>query len=191
MSHYLIALAIIFLANLIPAFAPPTWTILVFFTLRYDLTAPYLVLLGVVGATSGRFILAYSFRALREWLPKGYVANMESLGIYLQGRTRRSAGLFALFFLSPFSSAQLFEGAGIIKSIRIKPLLIAFAAGRLISYSIYISGAHVLQASSLGCLMTREMTSPRAIAIQAILVIGLIALGNIKWRGIKPPVISY
>lgn len=181
MSHYLLALAVIFLANLLPAFAPPTWTILIFFTLRYDLTPTYLVFLGVVGATAGRAILANSFRAIRRWLPRGYIANMEAIGLYIQGHTRRSLGLLALFFLSPISSAQLFEGAGIIKSVRLKPLLAAFAAGRLISYSIYVSGAHILKESSLGDLMVREMTSPKAIAIQTVLILGLIAMGNIKW----------
>ena len=106
---------------------------------------------------------------------------MEAIGLYIQGHTRRSLGLLALFFLSPISSAQLFEGAGIIKSVRLKPLLAAFAAGRLISYSIYVSGAHILKESSLGDLMVREMTSPKAIAIQTVLILGLIAMGNIKW----------
>ena len=182
MSHYLLALAIIFLANLLPVLAPPTWTILIFFALRYDLAPTYLVLLGVVGATSGRAVLANTFRAIRGWLPKGYIANMEAIGLYIQGHARRSWGLLALFFLSPISSAQLFEAAGLIKSVRLKPLLAAFAAGRLISYSIYVSGAHILKESSIGDLMVREMTSPKAIAIQAVLILGLIALGNVRWK---------
>ena len=185
MSHYLLALAVIFLANVMPALAPPTWTILVFFTLRYDLAPINLVLLGVFGATFGRGILAHSFRAIRPWLPKGYVANMEEIGRYIHGHARRSTGLLALFFLSPISSAQLFEGAGIIKSIQLKPLLAAFAAGRLVSYSVYVSGAHALKESSLGAVMTREMTSPKAIALQLLLILGLVVLGNIKWRGKK------
>lgn len=182
MNYYLLALAVIFLANVAPAFAPPTWTILVFFILRYDLTPTYLVLLGVLGATAGRATLASTFRAARSWLPKGYVANMEKIGLSIQGHPRRSIGLLALFFLSPISSAQLFEGAGIIKSVPLKPLLAAFAVGRLLSYSIYVSGAHVLRESSLGELALREMTSPGAIAAQVALILGLIALGNINWK---------
>jgi hypothetical protein len=181
-SQYLLALGVIFLSNVVPAFAPPTWTILVFFTLRHDLQPAYLVLLGVLGATTGRAILASTFRAIRAWLPKGYVANMEDIGIYIDGHARRTFGLVLLFFISPISSAQLFEGAGIIQRIRLKPLLAAFAGGRLISYSIYVSGAHALKASSLGEVMTRGMTSPKAIAVQVLFILGLIVLGNINWK---------
>lgn len=182
MSNYLLALAIIFLANVLPAFAPPTWSILIFFILHHDLNPAALVALGIIGAVSGRAILAYSFRRVRGWLPKGYVANMENVGVYLDAHSRRTVGLLALFFLSPLSSAQLFEAAGIIKNMALKPLLIAFACGRLISYSIYVSGATVLKESSLGEIAKRELTSPQAIAIQVLLILGLIALGNVKWK---------
>lgn len=187
MSNYLLVLAVIFAANLLPAFAPPTWSILVFFTLHHDLNPVALVALAIIGAVSGRAILAYTFRGIRGWLPKGYVANMEKIGIYIRGHSSRVIGLLALFFLSPISSAQLFEAAGIIKEIALKPLLAAFAAGRLISYSIYVSGASALKDGSLGEIIKRELTSPQAIAIQVLLILGLIALGNIKWKPTSHP----
>jgi hypothetical protein len=183
-GHYALALGIILFANLLPAFAPPTWAILVFFTLKHDLQPLVLIPLGVIAATAGRAILAHTFRAIRRWLPKGYVANMEAIGLYITAHSARAYGLMALFFISPISSAQLFEGAGIIKSLKLKPLLLVFAGGRLISYSIYVSGAHALKSTSLGGVITRDMTSPKAIAVQALLVLGLVALGNIKWAKI-------
>lgn len=183
MSNYLLAVAVIAGANLLPAFAPPTWSILVFFTLRYHMNPVALVLLGVMSATLGRAILASVFRAIRGWLPKGYVANMERIGVKIEENPRRAFGLLTLFFLSPISSAQLFEAAGIIKRIALGPLLLAFAGGRLISYSIYVSGASVLRESSLGQIIKDELTSPLAIAIQILLIIGLVALGNVKWNG--------
>jgi len=184
-SNYLLAVGVITFANLLPAFAPPTWSILVYFTLRYHMNPVALVLLGVLSATLGRAILANVFRAIRGWLPKGYVANMERIGLQIEKNPRRAFGLLALFFLSPISSAQLFEAAGIIKRITLGPLLIAFAAGRLISYSIYVSGASVLKETSLGQIITKEFTSPLAIAIQVLLILGLVALGNVKWDGVK------
>ena len=90
---------------------------------------------------------------------------------------------FVLIFLSPIPSAQLFEAAGIIKRITLAPILLAFAAGRLISYSIYVSGASVLKETSLGQIVTKEITSALAIAIQVLLILGLVALGNVKWNG--------
>lgn len=185
MSHYFLAVAVIAGANLLPAFAPPTWSILVFFTLRYHMNPVALVLLGVMSATFGRAILASVFRAIRGMLPHGYVANMERIGAKIEENPKRAFGLLTLFFLSPISSAQLFEAAGIIKRIALGPLLIAFAGGRLISYSIYVSGASVLKETSLGQIVQKEFTSPVAIVIQILLIIGLVALGNVKWNGAK------
>ncbi|MEI9907936.1 MAG: hypothetical protein WDO06_08710 [Actinomycetota bacterium] len=182
MNNYLLAALVIFLANTLPAFAPPTWSILVFFELRHDLDPIALIVIGIVSAVLGRAVLATTFRRFRGFLPKGYVANMEEIGIYIHGHNRRIAGLFAIFFLSPISSAQLFEGAGIIKEISLKPLLAAFAGGRLITYSIYVSSAAALKDTTIGDIFKRELTSPIAIAIQLLMIVGLIALGNIKWK---------
>ena len=182
MSNYLLVAIVILVANIVPAFAPPTWSILVYFSLGHDLNPIALVSIGVTCAVTGRALLAYTFRGIRAWLPKGYVTNMENIGMYLEGRSRRTLGLLALFFLSPISSAQLFEAAGIIRNIALKPLLFAFAAGRVVSYSIYVSGATVLQETSIGDIARRELTSPQAIVIQVLLIIGLVLLGNIKWK---------
>lgn len=144
-----------------------------------------LVLLGVLSATFGRAILANVSRAIRSWLPKGYVANMERIGTKIEEHPRRALGLLTLFFLSPISSAQLFEAAGIIRTISLRPLLVAFAGGRLISYSIYVSGASALKETSLGQIIKNELTSPIAIALQVLLILGLVALGNVKWNGTR------
>lgn len=149
--------------------------------MKNDLNPVALVIVGVACATTGRAILALSFRRLRELLPKGYVANMENLGTHITKNSRQAMGLIALFFLSPISSAQLFEAAGIIKEIKLKPLFFAFAAGRFVSYSFYVSGATALKSTSLGQVLTEEITSPLAIAIQVTFILGLVALGNVKW----------
>ncbi|OIQ74338.1 hypothetical protein GALL_440060 [mine drainage metagenome] len=65
--------------------------------------------------------------------------------------------------------------------VKLRPLLIAFGMGRVVSYSIYVSGAHALQATSLGALFEKYLTSPQAIIVEVALVIGLVALGNIDW----------
>jgi hypothetical protein len=111
-SSYLLAGLVIVLANLIPAFAPPTWAILVYFSFGYHLHSIPLILIGVLSATMGRAVLALLFRALAPYLPRGYVTNLENLGSRITTDSRSAMGLFFLFFLSPISSAQLFEAAG-------------------------------------------------------------------------------
>lgn len=181
-EQYLVAAFIIFLMNALPAFAPPTWSILVFFVLRYELNSVALIILGIISATSGRWLLASYFRKLRDRLPVGWVTNMENAGAHLRKSRTHATALFLTFFFSPLSSAQLFEAAGVMKNQPLKPLLLAFAAGRVITYTTYVSGAQALSSSSFGELLRTHMTSPSAIAIQVLMVIGLVMLGNIKWK---------
>lgn len=173
---------VVFFFNLLPAFAPPTWSVLVFFTLRYHLDPVALVAIAVGSATGGRYLLAHGFRAARPLLPSGWVTNMENAGSHLQKSSGHAIALLALFFFSPLSSAQLFEAAGVIKSIRLNHLAIAFAAGRTITYSTYVTGAHALKETSIGEIVSANLTSPEAIALQIFMVLALVALGNIKWR---------
>jgi len=56
-TDWLVVAGSIFAINLLPAFGPPTWAVLVFFRLNSDLPAVPLVLLGAVAAASGRFVL--------------------------------------------------------------------------------------------------------------------------------------
>jgi hypothetical protein len=51
-AEYLVVAAIVFGLNLLPAFAPPTWTVLVYFRVSNRLAIAPLVL---VGAVDGRF----------------------------------------------------------------------------------------------------------------------------------------
>lgn len=182
MEIYLYATLIIFIMNALPAFAPPTWSILVFFAIKYEISPAALIPLGVISASAGRFLLATYFRKLRDRLPSGWVTNMENAGAHLRKSAKHSTGLALLFFISPFSSAQLFEAAGVMKNQPLKPLIGAFAAGRVFTYSIYVSGAHAVSTSDLGDLLREKMTSPSAITIQILMVIALVMLGNIKWN---------
>ena len=181
MNVYLAAGLVILFANIVPAFAPPTWTILVLFVLTKHPSLVALVAIGVIAAVSGRALLALAFRRLRSWLPRGYVANMAAAGTTLTKSRGRSFAVLLLFLISPISSAQLFEAAGLMEKVKLRPLLVAFGVGRIISYSIYVSGAHALQATSLGTLFKKYLTSPQAIGLEIVLVAGLIALGNIDW----------
>jgi hypothetical protein len=58
MSKYIALAAVVFGINLLPAFGPPTWAVLVLYRLNSNLAAVPLVLVGAVAAASGRFVLA-------------------------------------------------------------------------------------------------------------------------------------
>jgi len=186
MTELLVVFGVVFLCNVAPAFAPPTWLILVFFSLHYHLPSWALIVLGILGATTGRFLLASYFRRFRHKLPKSYVANMENASTHLTKSKGHATALIVLFLFSPLSSAQLFEAAGIMQRIQLLPLCAAFAAGRVVTYSSYVYGSKAIQATSLGDLIARNITSPQAIALQIAMIIGLVLLGTMKWQPHEP-----
>ena len=106
---------------------------------------------------------------------------MNHLAKYFAGDKRRFYFVLTLFLTSPISSAQLFEAAGLMKSIALRPLVVAFAIGRLFSYSFYVTSVSVLKASNIGEIILHGLTSPVAIVIQIAMIVGLILLGNIDW----------
>lgn len=186
MPELLVVAAVIFGINVLPAFAPPTWTVLAYFALTQNLPMPALIFTGVISAASGRWVLANVFRKFTSKLPTSYVTNMENAATHVTKSQHHARALLALFLISPLSSAQLFEAAGMMRSIALRPLVLAFAAGRTFTYSVTVTGANAVAASSFGEVLTKSMTSPGAIAIQILMIVALVALGNIKWKPHSP-----
>lgn len=179
---YLWAFLIVFAENLMPAFGPPTWLVLVYLTLGFQLEPLPLIVLAVIAASLAHYILAYAFRRFRFALPEWYRHNLENLGNKITRHGATSWGLLILFLWSPLSSSQLFVAAGLIRQVKILPLVIAFAVGRSITYPTYVYGATYLSTTDLGRTFVSEMTSPLMLIGQTILILGVIALGFIKWK---------
>ena len=87
---------------------------------------------------------------------------------------RRSAAALGLFALSPLPSGQLFVAAGLM-TVRLVPLTAAFFAGRLVSYSIYVSAASIAE-RNLGSLALDSLTSPVGIGLQLAMLFAVAAL---------------
>jgi uncharacterized membrane protein YdjX (TVP38/TMEM64 family) len=178
-GDYLLALAVVFGVNLLPAFGPPTWAVLVFFDLNFDLPAVPLVLGGAVAAASGRFLLASASRRLRGHLSRERLANLEAAEQILVGSRGKAAAGLGLFALSPVPSAQLFVAAGVL-SVPLLPLTVAFFAGRLVSYSLYVGAASVAE-DNLGELLDDSLTSPLGVGLQLLMLGGLVLLLRVDW----------
>jgi len=173
-AQYAIALGVVFGVNLLPAFGPPTWALLVFFSLDFDLPATPLIVGGALAAASGRFLLANGARWLR---PRFSVARLERLDraeAALTANRRRSAAGLGLFALSPLPSGQLFVAAGLM-TVALVPLTAAFFAGRLVSYSLYVTAASVAE-RNLGSVAIESLTSPLGMAVQLAMLAGLAVL---------------
>jgi membrane protein YqaA with SNARE-associated domain len=177
---YLAIAGIVLGVNLLPAFGPPTWSLLVFARLQWHLNPFALVPIGVATATLGRYVLAHAARALAERVPARYRANLEDLRARLVEHRRGALAAAALFLVSPLPSAQLFVAAGLVR-IRLLPLAAAFALGRCVSYSLYVGGA-VLAERSLRSVLGQFWGSPWALALQLVMLAALTALPLVPWR---------
>lgn len=182
MWSYVWAFVVVLAENLMPAFGPPTWLVLVYLTLSFGLEPVILIPLAVIAASISHWVMAHAFRRFRPRLPQKYVTNMTNLGAKLQKRSHTMWGLLLLFMWSPLSSSQLFVAAGLMPQIRILPLVGAFAVGRCFTYTTYVLGAHAFSHSDWGQSFVSEMTSPGMLAIQTLLVVGVIVLGLIRWK---------
>jgi membrane protein YqaA with SNARE-associated domain len=187
--NYLTLFIIVLGVNLIPAFGPPTWSIIALYVFNSDLNEPAIVVVGALAAALGRYILGHSFRLLGGYLPQKTRHNIGLARLALE-RRRRSTMLALLFFaLSPLPSAQLFEAAG-LAGLRLLPFTTAFFLGRIVSYSLYAFTAKEIRDSSIGDSFRDALMSPLGLASQIVAILLLVALVRVDWQrflGIKAP----
>lgn len=177
---YLVVLAVVFGINLLPAFGPPTWAVLVLFYLHSHSTEVLLVPTGAVAAAAGRLALAQTVRRIGQRLPAKQRRNLTAAGSVLLRRRTWSITAIVLFALSPIPSAQLFEAAGLLQA-RLLALTAAFFAGRLVSYSVYLGGAHAFKNTTAANLITGSLTSPVGLLLEAAMLAALVALAQVDW----------
>jgi hypothetical protein len=180
LTELVLALAAIFALNLLPAFGPPTWAVLVFFSLDFDLPPVPLILGGALAAACGRLVLAHGVRRLRPRLSAARIASLDRAERALGANRLRSGAGIGLFALSPLPSGQLFTAAGLM-TVPLAPLTAAFFAGRLVSYSLYVSLATVAE-RNLGSLALDALTSPLGTAVQIAMLVALTLLAG----GLRP-----
>ena len=177
---------VVFLCNLAPMFAPPTWSVLVYFIITHDLATVPVVIIGAIAAGSGRFLLAHATRLLRNYLPVKARKNLYDAGKVFEENQSRKFGLLALFIVSPLPSAQLFEAAGLMQ-MNLLRLTLAFFSGRIITYSIYATGANQLKTTDFGHLITDAFKSPFAWALQLFSIALIYLIAKIDWRKYLKP----
>ena len=177
---YLYLVLVVFTFNLAPAFAPPTWSVLVLFKINTSVDPVALVLLGALAAGSGRLCLAKLTSLLRHKIPQKQINNLEAARRLLTERSSRNIAGLALFALSPVPSAQLFEAAGLLK-LKLLPLTTAFFSGRIVSYTLYVTSAGTLAEKGFGDLMKSSITSPWGIAAQLLMILGIYFLTKVNW----------
>lgn len=135
--HLLLAWAIDFTINVVPAFMPPSWTILAFFYVHFHLPLLVLTVGGATSSTLGRLVLAWEARHWgRRIISDDQRREMSALGNWLRERPGWQIPLAVLVFsLGPIPSNAIFIAAG-LTGVRMVPVVIGFWVGRVISYTV-------------------------------------------------------
>ena len=180
--NYLYVALVIFAINLLPAFGPPTWAVLVFVKLQWNLNPVALILIGATMAVGGRTLLALMFRKLQIRMPRRLLENLNAARDLLERRRFGALALFAVFVASPLPSAPMFVAVGLL-NLPLKIISLAFFFGRCLSYSLYVTLA-TLATSSVRHAATSVFGSTWAIVIQVVLLLAVSAIPLINWRAV-------
>jgi len=170
--RYVLLAALVLALNLLPAFAPPTWAVLVFYKLNSTMNTAAIITIGVFAAASGRYLLARFFLHIRKHLPAKYSDNLVRIKARLTKRKKVGVLYLFLFALSPLPSAQLFEAAALADA-PLFPITAAFMCGRAVSYTSTVLGASTLKRHGLGGTLLDSMKSPWGIALQLICLLAI------------------
>ncbi len=178
---YLILFAVVFGINLMPAFGPPTWSVIILYGINSDLPLPGLVIVAALASSCGRYLLAHGFRLFAGRLAEKTRANLAAARAAFESKKHHNLMALAFFVFSPLPSAQQFGAVG-LAGVRILPFTLAFFVGRLFSYTLYAGGAKVVtQHTSLGDTFRDNLSSPWFIAMQVAMLAALVALAKVDW----------
>lgn len=141
--EFLLLFAGIFVLNIIPMFAPPTWMVLAFIGLTSQVLSPLaMALVAAPAATLGRVCLAKGAQALlrNRLLSDAHRRNIDVIRDELEHRRGLTAGAFLFYAFSPLPSNLLFIAFG-LTTLPLWLAAIPFFIGRLASYWFFAETA--------------------------------------------------
>lgn len=134
---------VVFALNLLPAFAPPTWTAMSVIGLAMpEINFVLVALVAAIAATSGRIVLAKLSRVLvRQRLLSDQIRrNVDAVRLGMESRPLMTFGTVLGYSISPLPSNYLFIAYG-LTSLPIAFLALPFFVGRVVSYSFWLKTA--------------------------------------------------
>lgn len=131
---YLIASLIIIAINVVPAFMPPTWTIVSYVYIRYEVSLLFLAFIAAISSSIGRFLLAQlSSKSVPYLFSKVAKDNLKFVGSKIKGKRFKAFLVAFIWAISPIGSNPLFIAVG-MSHVNIAPVLAGFFVGRVMSY---------------------------------------------------------
>lgn len=171
------------LFNVVPVFAPPTWALLAYFHTEQSIGLIVVVLLGAIGSTSGRVMLALVSRRVGvRIVPARRREDLEQAVRHIQERKALGLPALALFAVGPVPKALLFMAAGIARA----PLMPAAAVYGTARAGMYLGTLLAVDASmaSVGSIFSFGSGGTLILAAQAASIVGFFALLRLDLRGL-------
>jgi hypothetical protein len=131
---------IVFVLNVLPAFAPPTWMVLSAIGFIEPEMVPWRVaFIAALAATLGRIVLAKLATVLvrQRWLSNQTRANIDVVKEKLAGRRGMTMGVFLAYAFTPFPSNSLFLAYG-LTALPLTAVSFAFFVGRFATYTFWV-----------------------------------------------------
>lgn len=180
---YILLAVLIFSINIIPAFMPPTWMVLAFFYITFDLSFFPTIIIGALMATLGRIALSYMARDyFRPLLSKKSRLNYSALGKLLNKNRKLTIPLIFSFAFLPIPSNQIYIAVGLSKA-NINLFALSFCIGRIISDSFWVALAHRLN-KSLSSIFILHIHNINTLIIELLGFAVLYGISIIPWNKI-------
>jgi hypothetical protein len=173
----------VFVLNVLPAFAPPTWTVLSFIAVRYNVNILILSVVGALAATLGRLTLAKLSKLIirQRILSQSGRDNIDHLRARLQDKTKLTFGVFLIYAFSPFPSNQLFIAYG-LTALHLGLVAVPFLLGRLVSYTFWaLTASGVAHWMAYESIRTRSFFGYYFLATQLFTVVTIYLFTKLDW----------
>jgi membrane protein YqaA with SNARE-associated domain len=155
---FFVIFLVVFVLNVVPMFAPPTWTVLSFIAIRFNSNIVLLALVGAVAATLGRLALAKLSTVIirQKFLSEATKSNIDAVRTRLESSKKLTFSILLFYAFSPFPSNHLFIAYG-LTALKLRLIAVPFLLGRVVSYSFW-----AFTASSVAQLLAYESTTTKS-----------------------------
>jgi hypothetical protein len=181
---FLVIFLVVFALNVMPAFAPPTWSVLSFIAIRFNSNIVLLAVVGAVAATLGRLVLAKLSTVIvrQKILSDDTKKNIDAVKERLESKKKLTFGILLFYAFSPFPSNHLFIAYG-LTALKLKLIAIPFLLGRVVSYAFWaFTASSVAQLLNYESVTSKSFFSYYFVASQLFGLLTIYVFTRIDWR---------
>lgn len=185
MRAFILVFSIVYILNLVPAFAPPTWMVFSFIGFWHPTgDLELLALAGALAATLGRVTLAKLSRLIirQKFMSQRSRENIDAIREHLERRKKLTSGVFLFYAFSPLPSNYLFIAYG-LTAMELTLVAIPFLIGRSVSYSFWMfSSSAISRRIAFDTTEALPYLSAYFIVSQILLLSLVYLFTRIDWR---------